>query len=521
MAIIIQRLLANAISAHQAGRKSEAAKLYCSILELQPDHPDTNHNLGILALDDGRPFEAEKLIQKALDLDPNVEQFWVSFIRIVCKMERYDEARKAIESMKLSDFSGDTLFRLERMINLLEEKQSSELSDDPSQQDIQDLTELFDQGKFQQVLDEAGELSRRFTSSLLLTNIEAASNAQIGNYGASIEQYRKIISLAPNYAEAHYNLGSVLWDMGDRDKSLQSYQRAVKIKPDYAEALNTIGVLMQDMRDSDEAIKYFKQAVAIDENFSAAYNNLGVALKSQGDINGATEKFVKALDLDPGCSSSKHMLAAMRGELTSKAPREYVEPLFDRFAYDFDDHLTRNLGYTIPQVFASLISLEFEGAQVESALDLGCGTGLSGKAIRECCNFLVGIDISRGMLEQARNKRIYDELSQTDMLVYLKQTELNFDLLLCLDALVYIGDLQELFELVKTKNKRSGYFGFSTEHREEGGVCLEKSGRYSHSKAYVEELCEKLGFDLIRFTEAPLRKEKKETLTGGVYLLKF
>ena len=72
MAPNIQRLLANAISAHQGGRKLDAAKLYCSILELQPDHPDANHNLGILALDDGRPAEAEKLIQKALDLDSNV-----------------------------------------------------------------------------------------------------------------------------------------------------------------------------------------------------------------------------------------------------------------------------------------------------------------------------------------------------------------------------------------------------------------------------------------------------------------
>ena len=521
MAPNIQRLLANAISAHQAGRKLEAAKLYCSILELQPDHPDTNHNLGILALDDGRPVEAEKLIQKALDLDPNVEQFWVSFIRVVCKMERYDEARNAIESMKCSNFSGDTLLRLERMVNLLEEKKSPELSEEPSQQDIQDLTELFDRGEFQQVLDEAREFSKIFSNSLVLMNLEAAANAQLGNYSESIEQYRKIISLAPDYAEAHYNLGSVFWDMGDRDKSMQSYQRAIKSKPDYAEAFNTIGVLMQDMRDSNEAIKYFRQAIMIDENFSEAYNNLGVALKSRGDINGATENFVKALSLDPSCSSSKHMLAAMRGELTSKAPREYVEPLFDRFAYDFDDHLTENLDYAIPQVFADLISRELKGALLESALDLGCGTGLSGEFIRERCNFLAGIDVSRGMLEQARKKMIYDQLSHADMFEYLKQKELDFDLFICLDALVYIGDLYDLFELVKTKNKRSGYFGFSTEHREESGFRLEESGRYSHSKAYVEELCEMLGFDLIQFTEAPLRKEKQETLTGGVYLLRF
>ena len=42
--------LKQGISAHQAGRVEEADRYYTSILQVQPEHPDANHNLGVLAI---------------------------------------------------------------------------------------------------------------------------------------------------------------------------------------------------------------------------------------------------------------------------------------------------------------------------------------------------------------------------------------------------------------------------------------------------------------------------------------
>ena len=45
-----------------------------------------------------------------------------------------------------------------------------------------------------------------------------------------------------------------------------------------------------------------------------------------------------------------------------------------------------------------------------SVLDLGCGTGLGRRGVPAICDWLVGVDLSPGMIEQARAKGIYDRL---------------------------------------------------------------------------------------------------------------
>ena len=44
-------------------------------------------------------------------------------------------------------------------------------------------------------------------------------------------------------------------------------------------------------------------------------------------------------------------------------------------------------------------------------LDLGCGTGLAGEAFRPHVDWLEGVDLSPGMIAQARKKTIYDRLA--------------------------------------------------------------------------------------------------------------
>ena len=44
------KLLQHGIKAHQAGQTKDAERLYRSILKKQPNHPDANHNLGVLTL---------------------------------------------------------------------------------------------------------------------------------------------------------------------------------------------------------------------------------------------------------------------------------------------------------------------------------------------------------------------------------------------------------------------------------------------------------------------------------------
>ena len=125
------------------------------------------------------------------------------------------------------------------------------------------------------------------------------------------------------------------------------------------------------------------------------------------------------------------------------------------------------------------------------------------------------------MIEQARSKNVYDDLKHLDILEYLKSSELNFDYYFAADVFIYVGNLSDLFHLIKTRNKKSGKLLFSTEHSEGESFYLEKSGRYSHSKNYIVNLCREFNFYLTHFSTVDLRKENDKILTGGIYLLDF
>ena len=77
------------------------------------------------------------------------------------------------------------------------------------------------------------------------------------------------------------------------------------------------------------------------------------------------------------------------------------------------------------------------------------------------------------------------------------------------------------FHPIKSRNKSGGKFVFSTEHTVRGGFFPEQTGRYSHSKKYIESLCVKFGYKLSHIETIKLRKEKGKFIIGGLYFLDF
>ena len=118
------------------------------------------------------------------------------------------------------------------------------------------------------------------------------------------------------------------------------------------------------------------------------------------------------------------------------------------------------------------------------------------------------------MLEKAKEKTVYNKLIKQDLIDYLSNASLNFDYFVSTDVFIYIGDLSDVFRLIRSRNKKNGKLAFSTEDYDGDGFFLEKSGRYSHSKKYIEGLCEKFSYKLCHFETQPLRKEKNKYISS-------
>tara|TARA_B100000676_G_C18029141_1_gene817509 strand:+ start:457 stop:996 length:540 start_codon:yes stop_codon:yes gene_type:complete len=116
MELTVEQALQQGVAAHKEGNLQDAERLYRAILQSQPEHPDANHNLGVLAVSVNKAGEALPLFKTALEANPKVEQYWQSYIETLIKEREYDTAKQVIARGKKQGFSVDKLKVLEAQL---------------------------------------------------------------------------------------------------------------------------------------------------------------------------------------------------------------------------------------------------------------------------------------------------------------------------------------------------------------------------------------------------------------------
>ena len=150
-----------------------------------------------------------------------------------------------------------------------------------------------------------------------------------------------------------------------------------------------------------------------------------------------------------------------------------------------------------------------------SVLDLGCGTGLGGAAFRPFCDWLVGVDISPGMIEQARAKGLYDRLAVADLLEGLTaEAGASHHLALAADVFVYCSDLAPIAKAVARVLAPGGLFAFTVETHDDPGVRLQGTLRYAHGATHAHDAAAAAGLELRQLTAASTRNEKGAPVAG-------
>ncbi|AII85970.1 tetratricopeptide repeat protein [Planktomarina temperata] len=170
---------------------------------------------------------------------------------------------------------------------------------DPPQDQLQSLVNLYSQGQLQLALKQAETLVQQFPQSAILFNIQGAVLQGLRQLDASIEAYNKALAIKPDNADAYYNMGNALQEQGKLEEAIEAYNKALSLKPDYAEAYNNMGNALKEQGKLEEAIEAHNKALAIKPDNADAYYNMGNALKEQGKLEEAIEAYNKALSLKP------------------------------------------------------------------------------------------------------------------------------------------------------------------------------------------------------------------------------
>ena len=113
MELTIEQALKRGVSAHREGNLEEADLLYTAILRSKPQHSDANHNMGVLAVSVGKVSEALPFFKVALEANPKVEQYWLSYLDALMQLGLTDDARSLLEQGKTYGLNGARVAHLE------------------------------------------------------------------------------------------------------------------------------------------------------------------------------------------------------------------------------------------------------------------------------------------------------------------------------------------------------------------------------------------------------------------------
>lgn len=375
----------------------------------------------------------------------------------------------------------------------------------------------------------------------------------LGRFGLAAGQVARAIELKPGVAIFHNNYGNVLMRLDRLGEAEQQYRQAIILDSDRVDAMNNLGVVLSRRGQHADAEKVLLRLVELLPQFSDARQNLaqvyiatgrlseavdqclkglvtapanrglrhvlGLAYGALGWVDEAVELYRKWLEEDPDDVRARHHYSAYTGRgVPERASAAYVRMTFDNFAEGFESKLAE-LDYCAPALVGGALAKALGAPQASLRIaDAGCGTGLCASYLKPYARELVGVDLSRPMLERAATKQLYDELRQSDLVEFLQSRPDAFEALVSADTLCYFGVLEGFAAAARRCLVQGGRLVFTVEALDDGEATpqwrLQTHGRYSHRRPYVEETLIAAGFQMPEIQGVFLRNESQKPVAG-------
>ncbi len=328
-----------------------------------------------------------------------------------------------------------------------------------------------------------------------------------GDAAAAHEQAVLATCLSPFDPELDALVGACLVGLGRLSEAADALARSAARDPRRAATWTRLGEVAERLGDLDAAARAFERALALAPEIDALRELASIRVR-QRRLDAAAALYRRMPAEDP---TAIHMLAALAGATPAAPPPGHVRALFDSFAPEFDATLVGDLGYEVP----GLVRAALGDRRFGRVLDLGCGTGLAGAAIRDRVDWLEGVDVSPRMVERARR---YDALIVGDMIDHLDAGGAPFDLVVAADVLLYLGDLAPLHAAVRRRLAPGGWFVYSVERGDDlVPYRLAPTGRYVHGRGHLEACARE--FASFRVDAVTLRREAGAPVAGWIAVL--
>lgn len=415
----------------------------------------------------------------------------------------------------------------------------------------------YNQGNDKKALNYANLILYDFPKDCSAMIIKGNILYRQGKFDDALGWYTQAISVDPENKIAWINAANVHYTRKDYNFAYKSAKSALKIDANDSNALTLCGNSAIEMEKYDEAKEIFLHLTETNPSDFWGYNSLSQIYEKTQNYEQALSTGLKAVELSNGDKKQQlnfgymlyeisqsgaeetaqkyaqewlakyprdsivyHMAnAVLQNQEVTKASVSYLQAVFDEFADDFENVLD-GLSYKVPQLISEELSKVYGVAKKTKLqiLDAGCGTGLCGLTLKQYAGFwgLHGVDISSKMLEHAAEKKVYDKLINQDLEKYLSSIKNKYDLIVAADVFTYFGDLSKIISGCATALHKKGRIIFSVTKNDidESNYILHPSGRFIHTKSYIEKELSENGFSIAEIKENVLRLEGEKEVIG-------
>jgi predicted O-linked N-acetylglucosamine transferase (SPINDLY family) len=202
-----ERVLQEAVKAHQAGNLSEAARLYGEVLRQQPQNFQALFSLGYVYFQAQRFEEAQRLIGDSIKLNPRVPE---AFFTRGCALHRLNRHREALVCFD------QALSLRPRFADALGNRGAA-------------LMALKHHDQALQSLDRALAIDSTNTGAWINRGCVLQ---ELERHEEALTCFEKAIALGPGVFEAYVNRGSALAALKRYEEAAADYERALAINPD-------------------------------------------------------------------------------------------------------------------------------------------------------------------------------------------------------------------------------------------------------------------------------------------------
>ena len=301
--------LLQAVSLHQQGCLDEAEAIYREIRSSVPDNFDALRLLAAISAQRGNFLQSVELFDQACSINPAHPETWYNYGVVLQELKRFNDALQRYDmAIALKPEQGNASFRKAVLLHEMNRYEEALLCFDRAIALMPGSCEAYHRkGNTLMSL-------KRYEEAMLCYNRAISCNPryavaysrrgdvqhELGRYKEALVSYEKALALDPEYAEAYNNHGVVLRALNRYEEALSSYDKALEFKPDYAKAHYNRGNVLQSLCRNEDALSSYDRSIALKPDYAEAFFSRAAVLQALGRYDEALQSYERVEEYAPG-----------------------------------------------------------------------------------------------------------------------------------------------------------------------------------------------------------------------------